>query len=132
MPRVPQQRYCGKACQDEAARWRAWTKQRRYRTTEKGRQRRREQSRRYHKKRKLKEKADKVEGAGKRRGHREGNHPAGDFKKFPCDRPGCYELYVRVRRSPLQRFCSCGCRKALRRVVEREIRWGLRGRRQRE
>jgi hypothetical protein len=40
-----------------------------------------------------------------------------------CDRPGCYEGFVRRRRSPLQRFCSHPCRRAMERVWERERRW---------
>jgi hypothetical protein len=40
-----------------------------------------------------------------------------------CDRPGCYECFVRSRRSPRQRFCSHACRRALERVWERERRW---------
>jgi hypothetical protein len=30
---------------------------------------------------------------------------------------------VKTRRSPLQKFCSAGCRQALRRVLLRERRW---------
>jgi hypothetical protein len=44
-----------------------------------------------------------------------------------CDRPGCYESFKRNRRSPLQRFCSHDCRRALERVLERERRWSERG-----
>lgn len=40
-----------------------------------------------------------------------------------CRRPGCYDRFVRTRRSPLQRFCSYRCYQALRRVVLRERRW---------
>ena len=40
-----------------------------------------------------------------------------------CDRPGCYECFVRSRRSPLQRFCSHACRRAMECVWERERRW---------
>lgn len=40
-----------------------------------------------------------------------------------CDRPGCYECFVRQRRSPRQRFCSRACRRAMERVWERERRW---------
>ena len=40
-----------------------------------------------------------------------------------CDRPGCYVGFERGRRSPLQRFCSHDCRRALERVREREQRW---------
>lgn len=44
-----------------------------------------------------------------------------------CDRPGCYERFQPTRRSPLQRFCSQECRRALERVWERERRWKKRG-----
>ena len=47
---------------------------------------------------------------------------------LPCDRPGCYVLFLPTPRSPLQHFCSCSCRQALRRVRQREAR--LRQRRQ--
>ena len=40
-----------------------------------------------------------------------------------CDRPGCYECFLRSRRSPLQRFCSQACQRAMERVWERERRW---------
>ena len=40
-----------------------------------------------------------------------------------CDRPGCYECFVRSRRSPRQRFCSHACRRAMECVWERERRW---------
>jgi hypothetical protein len=40
-----------------------------------------------------------------------------------CDRPGCYERFERTQRSPLQRFCSQECRRALERVLERDRRW---------
>ena len=40
-----------------------------------------------------------------------------------CDRPGCYEGFVRQPRSPLQRFCSHECRRAMERVWERERHW---------
>jgi hypothetical protein len=44
-----------------------------------------------------------------------------------CDRPGCYERFQPTRRSPLQRFCSHECRRALERVLDRERRWRERG-----
>jgi hypothetical protein len=40
-----------------------------------------------------------------------------------CDRPGCYECFRRSRRSPLQRFCSQACQRAMERVWERERHW---------
>jgi hypothetical protein len=49
------------------------------------------------------------------------------FFGHTCDRPGCYECFERTRRSPLQRFCSQECRRALERVLERERRWRKRG-----
>jgi len=42
------------------------------------------------------------------------------FSLCSCDRPGCYDLVERTRRSPLQRFCSLACRHALERVLQRE------------
>jgi hypothetical protein len=45
------------------------------------------------------------------------------FFDHSCDRPGCYERFVLQPRSPLQRFCSHDCRRALERVQERERRW---------
>ncbi len=48
-----------------------------------------------------------------------------------CDRPGCYECFVRSRRSPLQRFCSPACQRAMERVWERERRWHRRHARRR-
>jgi hypothetical protein len=49
-----------------------------------------------------------------------------------CSRPGCYECFRRSRRSPLQRFCSHACQRAMERVWERERRWRRRhGRRDR-
>ena len=38
----------------------------------------------------------------------------------PCQRPGCYDGFAPSPRSPHQRFCSCSCRQALRRVRQRE------------
>ena len=49
--------------------------------------------------------------------------PTGSAGTFWCDRPGCYDGFVRTGRSPLQKFCSAGCRQALRRVLIRERRW---------
>jgi hypothetical protein len=49
--------------------------------------------------------------------------PKNRFFACSCDRPGCYEMFDRSRRSPRQRFCSKECRRALERVWERERRW---------
>jgi hypothetical protein len=53
----------------------------------------------------------------------EGQRAAHDLEETCCARPGCYELFVRSRRSPLQKCCGWLCRRALRRVRERETRW---------
>jgi hypothetical protein len=62
---------------------------------------------------------------------REGQRPARNFVKFlwrPCRRPGCYRLFPVRPRSPAQHFCSCSCRQALRRVLDREAHWRRRHR----
>jgi hypothetical protein len=65
-------------------------------------------------------------------GQRVGQRPAEIPKNpggLPCSRPGCYVLFLRSARSPYQHFCSGSCRRALRRVRQREAR--LRRRRRR-
>ena len=47
----------------------------------------------------------------------EGYPLAGGMAEHACPRPGCYERFVPTSRSPLQSFCSAGCRQALRRVL---------------
>lgn len=199
-PRCPQVRYCSAACREEAERWRRWRGSQRYRASDGGKARRREQSRRYRQRRRpssalgeargeaLADAAqasrlggvDMVADAGKSgddrppavpRGgrserdeagtaakkdgamaaesgaeqsgpaertadeaasatlamlEREGQRPAeffGGGEGRPCDRPGCYCLFVPKRCALGQRFCSLECRRALRRVLDREARW---------
>jgi len=43
-----------------------------------------------------------------------------------CHRPGCYEPPVKSGRSQA-RYCCSACREAVRRVVDRERKWKLRG-----
>ena len=64
-----------------------------------------------------------------RKMRRVGHHKPHQLNFFSntCDRPGCYEGFERNRRSPLQRFCCHGCRRALERALERERRWRERG-----
>lgn len=128
-PLVPQQRYCSLACRQAAACWRRWRAQKKYRTTEKGKQRRQAQSHRRRERIRDRRKQGQDQRLSNESGPapplRVGNPPGANSEVSACDRPGCYELFARERRSPLQRFCSCGCRNALRRVVEREIRWGF-------
>lgn len=44
----------------------------------------------------------------------------------PCARPGCYEPPVKSGRNQA-RYCCPACRQALRRVLERERKWRVRG-----
>jgi hypothetical protein len=104
------QRYCSEHCRKAARVWSRWKGQK---STAVGKQKRNGQSRRY------------------RERVRDQKPPAGEAvadaarviaKKFfdaCCDRPGCYEEFVRRRRSPRQRFCSHQCRRAMERVWER-------------
>ena len=55
----------------------------------------------------------------------EGERPAEIPEKscgLPCDRPGCYVLFLPSVASQDQHFCSAPCRQALRRVRQREAR----------
>ncbi len=114
-PDVATARYCSKECRLEADRWSQWKAQQKYRRTKKGKEKRQEQSRRY-RQRVQKRKEDRVRVA------REGNQ-GNFFLDNSCDRPGCYERLIQSRKSPLQRFCSKRCRRAVERVLERERRW---------
>lgn len=119
VPAHPQARYCSAACQAGARRWRRWRASRAYRRSDQGQARRREQSRRYRERlRQAEERCDSAETAP-----REGQRAADDLEKSCCARPGCYELFVPSSRSPLKKCCGGLCRRALRRVREREARW---------
>jgi predicted nucleic acid-binding Zn ribbon protein len=115
-PVHPRSRYCSDACREAARKWSVWEAARRYRATEHGKQRRREQSCRY--RQRVRERQGEAAG--------EGHQKADDSEKIPCFRPGCYELFLPEPRSPLKKFCCALCREALRRVRQREARWGWR------
>lgn len=115
-PSHPLARYCSAECRQEARRWRRWKARLRYRSSERGKERRRAQSRR----RRERLERDARDAPSER--------CVGDPKLCPCgfsscDRPGCYECFMPSSRSPLQRFCSPNCRQALRRVKLREARY---------
>lgn len=154
LPRRPQARYCSPPCQAAARRWRRWFAARRYRATGPGRQRRRDQARRYRgrvRQRSSLPPPDPPSSSGEPLPAvgEAMSHPAGDPAPVaddpgvgqrpgeipdvsdgsPCHRPGCYVLFLPTPRSPDQRFCSASCRRALRRVRQREAR--LRRRRRR-
>jgi hypothetical protein len=137
-PRYPQTRYCSPACQQADRRWRRWRAGQEYRSTEKGKERRREQSRR--RRERLRQRAAAELAAAERAAStvaqvpREGQRPAttrGDFLVRSCRRPGCYVLFLVRPRSPGQHFCSSLCRQALWRVLDREAHWQRRHQRHR-
>jgi hypothetical protein len=117
-PRHPLSRYCSSSCRAAARRWYRLEANRRYRASDQGKCRRRAQACRYR---------ERI----RRRG-RDDSHSPADGEGYPhpkkgagssCRRPGCYEVFVKTARSRLQKFCSAGCRQALRRVLIRERRW---------
>jgi hypothetical protein len=131
-PSHPQRRYCSEACQQAARRWRRWHAGQRYRASAQGKERRCAQSRRYRERRRQQTVAQLT--PARVEPQREGQRPAynlADFIRRPCHRPGCYTLFPLQARSPAQHFCSCSCRKALRRVLDREAHWRRRHRRPR-
>jgi hypothetical protein len=131
-PSHPLQRYCSQACQEAARQWRCWQAARRYRATPHGQQQRQAQSRRYRERRRTRQvtaTAEPVVAAApeQREGQRYEDFSE-DFSARPCQRPGCYELFVAGPHEPPQRFCCSACRRALRRVLDREARWRRRQR----
>jgi len=153
LPKRPQARFCSPACQNAAQRWRRWRAAQNYRATAQGKQRRSDQARRYRSRRQQRttgpeppphppqvepeppvvepEPPPMTNPPPKPAPAGEGQRPDRIPEKscgMPCDRPGCYVLFLPTPRSPLQHFCSCSCRRALRRVLQREAR--LRKRRQ--
>lgn len=128
-PEYPQSRYCGTPCEEAADRWRRWHANQVWRKTENGRECRRRQSCRYRQRVRERREAERTAAEQAAEAQREGERPAHASEKSPCARPGCYALFFPTRRSPRQRFCCCLCRKALRRVIQRERRWGRRRKR---
>lgn len=132
-PAHPLDRYCSPSCREAARVWRRWRAARRYRATPQGQQQRREQSRRYRERQRLRRAAATAEPVvtavvpDQREGQR---YPEGsaDFSGIPCQRPGCYALFAAQPHEPPQRFCCSACRRALRRVLDREARWRRRRR----
>lgn len=135
-PRHPLSRYCGAECAQAARRWQQRTANQRYRASSQGRERRREQARRYRVAAQARKAASiclqepGVDGCAD--GCPQPERPLEGCEGYPyvpagenscCRRPGCYESFPLTGRSPRQKFCSWACRQALRRVVIRERRW---------
>ena len=114
-PRRWRQRYCSDRCWQEALAWSRWKQQQKYRASEVGKKRRNAQCKRNRERVKIRMK-NATAGLARVISGR-------NFIGDPCDRPGCYEMFQRSTRSPHQRFCSMGCRRAVQRVRERERRW---------
>jgi hypothetical protein len=128
-PRHWRCRYCSPACQQAARAWQHWQANQKYRATAKGRERRREQGQRY-RQRQRERPAASADAAAPREGERIA--PGGNNSSaWPCQRPGCYELFRLPHEHTCKRFCSVACRLALRRVLDREARYQARRRRRR-
>jgi hypothetical protein len=125
-PQRPQECYCSDTCRQEGKRWRRWRASQSWRSSERGKERRRAQSRRYRERlrerqRQRREAAQLADASAEEAC--EGQRAAVYLGTNSCGRPGCYELFIITSRSPLQKYCSCGCRQAMRRVRQREARW---------
>lgn len=122
-------RYCSSSCRQDARRWSQWFANRKYRASQRGKAQRRGQSQRNRQRRCQGPPPDATQPATclPRLGG-EGYQQEDFEKKSPCQRPGCYECFAISIRSPLKKFCSALCRKALRAVLQREARWRRRQR----
>jgi hypothetical protein len=131
-PSHPQSRYCSEACRRAARAWRCWQASQRYRATPHGKDRRRAQQCRYRQRCRERQAEANRPPPADTLPPREGQRPAlpdESFSTRPCDRPGCYEVFVITAPLAQRRFCSSLCRLALRRVLEREARYRQRRRR---
>lgn len=117
-PPHPLSRYCSESCRQDARRWSQRRANQQYRATEHGRCQRRDQSRRRRLRARERSRASSAGAA-----QREGYQKTRADEKTCCARPGCYERFTCTSRSPLQKFCSALCRRALWRVRQREWRW---------
>jgi hypothetical protein len=150
----PLARFCSRGCQQAAARWRRWHAGQVYRATPNGKLHRQGQNQRYRSRLQQQSSpaepplpAPDIEPAtglieaqtppktdpppvipAPSEGQRPREIPE-NFVVQPCSRPGCYVLFVVPVLSDRRHFCSDLCRRALRRVRQREAR--LRHRRRR-
>ena len=119
-PLHPLSRYCSEACGEAARLWSRRLAAERYRASEKGKERRRQQSCRYRERVRVRQRREEVQPPPTAC---EGHQEVDDSERIPCLRPGCYERFPPSRRSPLRKFCCTLCRQALQRVHRREARW---------
>lgn len=146
LPNHPLDRYCSPECLAAARQWQLRYANLRYRHSEMGKLRRSEQSKR-HRQRKTERESLKAESLptiapqnvaenspetrpesvqNGTPSEREGYTKDEAHEKSCCQRPGCYRRFTAPPQSPLKKFCSSRCRKALRRVILRERRWFIR------
>jgi hypothetical protein len=128
LPTQPQCRYCSRACQQAAERWRRVKASRKYRASACGRARRREQQRHYRQRRRQRVKTTSADVAAARVGKRPASAPENCVEHM-CARPGCYVTFLVRLTDSRRRFCSLLCRLALRRVLDREEHYRQRRRR---
>lgn len=123
------QRYCGDpACRRLLRRWQAAKRQRKRRATPDGRRRHRDEERERRRPREPhgdKPGRDRSQSSEPRRKQPRGH--AGRYTRHGpiCDRPGCWEP-PRPSLRTKARYCGDECRRAVRRVVDRERKWRLR------
>ena len=134
-------RYCGPECLDAARRWQLRFANQIYRQSAGGKLRRKEQAQRYRLNLKERPARDATQEFVKSESvdqavapavvtpdvpslaPREGYTKETSHEKSCCNRPGCYRRFTPPPQSPLKKFCSPRCRKALRRVILRERKW---------
>lgn len=131
-PRTWNQRYCGAPrCSRRVRRWQARKRQQKRRATEEGRRRHRDAERERRRQRRNRPPSHPPDGrprdppSGGSRGHaaKEAEAPPGE--PF-CDRPGCFAP-VRPADRGRAHYCGAECCAAVRRVLDRERKWRLRG-----
>ena len=125
-PGCPLSRYCSPECSAAARRWALYQADQRYRSSEQGKERRREQARRHRQRVAERRAAEQDAASAPAAMPSVGDQQAAPSQEnlgCPCARPGCYDRFSPTDRSPAQKFCSSACRKALRRVLRRERFW---------
>ena len=117
-PQDARTRYCSEECRVIARQWVETRARERYCRSEKGRQCRREQSKRYRRRCQERSNCGKNGDCCASEGDPQKENPG-----VLCDRPGCFVRVMSKPRSPLQKYCSFLCARALRRVYQREQHW---------
>jgi hypothetical protein len=121
-PKHPCCRYCSAACAEAAKKWRRWLADQKYRSTEQGKEARKDQSKRYRERRK-EDPPEMKEPEKPAPAERVGDTQEPLGKKSCCHRPGCHERFIPDPRAPHQKYCGPECARAMRRVLVREKRY---------